>query len=98
MGRGLAVKRDHRPAILENFYLFRSEIDHRLDGDNQARLDLESLPALDVVQDRRILMKSPADTVAAEFPNDAEVVGFRETLHRSGNIRDVVSRNGGFDG
>ena len=52
---------------------------------------------MDIIQNRRVLVKRASDAVAAKLANDAEMMRFRDTLNRGGNIRDRIAGNRGLD-
>src|SRR5437867_12897227 len=50
MRRMLSIRGDNGPAVFEDFDLIGSQIDHRLDGENETRLDFRTLAVLDIIQ------------------------------------------------
>src|SRR5436305_6367780 len=69
--RKRTVARHRRPAVGENLHLRPTEIDHRLDGEDQAGLENDPLAGRAVVEDVGDVMEQPADAMAAEIADDA---------------------------
>src|SRR3954467_7880499 len=63
MSRRLPIQSDHSPSIIENSNLFRTQVDHRFDGNNKAWLDLRPSSALQIIQNRRIFMKGAPNSM-----------------------------------
>src|SRR5262245_50550919 len=68
MRRRTTIQSNDRPTVFEHPHLFSSQIDHRFDRNDEARLNLRSFATLNIVQYRRIFMKRSPDAMSAEFP------------------------------
>ena len=70
MSAGLAIGRRLGPVVTERLHPLGAEVDHRLDGDHQARFNAEVAAApqraAEEIGDLRILVHLPPDTVAYE--------------------------------
>src|SRR5258705_10015008 len=97
MRGGLAVSGNDGPAVVENFHLVGTHINHGLDRENEARFDLRAFSILNVVQYRRIFVQGAADAMATEITNDSVIVRFSMLLHGCGNICNVVAGYGLLD-
>src|SRR5262245_7620041 len=60
-----------RPAVRQDLHRRLAEIDHRLDGEEHAWLELQALARLAVVQDVRPVMEHAAQAMAAELARHA---------------------------
>ena len=67
LGGEAAVFSNHRPAVGEDAQVAFALIDHRLYGENHARLQRQPLPSAAVVQHLRFAVEGAADAVAAEL-------------------------------
>src|ERR1700691_1745293 len=65
-----AVGRNRRPAIFENTHVRFAHVDHRLDRENHAFLQLRPLARIAVVRHVGLFMHSRSDSVAYEFAHD----------------------------
>lgn len=59
-----------------------AKIDHRLDRENHALLELRSLIGAAVMKDIGCVVKKPADAMAAEVSHDRTTLGFGVVLDR----------------
>ena len=66
-----------------------AEVDHRLDGEDHAGLQLHVVGRLDVMQDGRRVVEDAAEAVAAEIAHHRAALAFGEGLDRGA---DVVGR------
>src|ERR1022692_5182132 len=93
--RGKTVIRGHDgPAVGEAANAGAAGVDHRLDGENHPRLQLETGAGPAVVQDLRLFVELPPDAVTAEFPDDGKAVAFGMALY---GRADVAQRRAGLD-
>ena len=93
--RGQAtVLGDDGPAVAHLANVTLASVDHRLDGENHAFLQLDPCAGLAVMQDLRVFMKFLADAVAAKFPHDGITARFRVFLD---GMTDVAQRSARFD-
>src|SRR4029077_17136789 len=63
-----------------------AEIDHRLDGEEHAGLEHDTLTRPPDMHDIRLVMEQPANAVAAKISHHAHVLGFHESLDRVTDI------------
>ena len=75
--RERAVARDDGPAVAGFADVALAGVDHRLDRERHAGLQLVERAGLAVVQHLRVLVEALADAVAAELAHDREAVGSR---------------------
>ncbi len=73
--RQRVVLGDDGPAIAEQLHVTPAGIDHRLDREGHARLELEPGARLAVVQYLRVLVEDAADAVAAVLTHDRIALG-----------------------
>src|SRR3984957_2969946 len=67
----------HRgPAVGQHLHMGAAEIDHRLDGEEHARLEHNTLARPADMDDVRLVVEQPAQAVAAEIAPHAHVLGF----------------------
>src|SRR5215468_2617163 len=97
MRRRLPIGRYYCPAVFEDLYFFRAEVDHRLDREHKARFDLRPFAVMDVIQDGWIFVQRPSNTVAAELPNDSILIRVGQFLDSGRDIGKIVSRYGLLD-
>src|SRR4029079_7551201 len=71
LGRERAVAGDRRPAIGQDLHMRFAEIDHRLDGEQHAGLELEPFAGFAVTQDVRPVVEHAPQAVAAEIAHHA---------------------------
>ena len=92
LGGVAAVLRDRGPAVGEDLHVPLAGVDHGLDGERHARLDPHSRPGLPVVEDLRLLVEHPPDTVAAELAHDGAVVALGMVLDRVPDVAEPGAR------
>src|SRR5437016_5154932 len=73
---------DDRPAIVKDSHLVGPKIDHWLNGKDETRLDLRTFTIVNVIENGRIFVQRPADTVSAELTDDPVVVRIGKSLNR----------------
>src|SRR5262245_63780676 len=74
LGRQGPVPRDRGPAIGQDFHVRPAEVDHRLDRENHARLEDDSLAQAADVDDVRLIVKKLAKAVTAEIAYHGHVL------------------------
>src|SRR5690606_21474187 len=74
--RERAVARDDGPAVAHFLDLAPTGVDHGLDGEGRAGLELFERARAAVVQHLRVFVEALADAVAAELAHHAEAVAF----------------------
>src|SRR5438034_79149 len=90
--RGQAVIRsDDGPTVGEAAYARATGVDHRLDREHHARLQLEPGARTAVMQHLRFLVELSPDTVPAELAHDREAVALRVALDRRSDIAQVCA-------
>src|SRR5262249_26207397 len=92
MSRQRAVGSHHGPAIVEGNRLPAADVDHGLDRDNEARLELRSPPGLAVVGNLRVFVKGPANPVAHVLADDGESGSLRNLLNGMTYVRNPAPR------
>lgn len=88
----LAVLGDRGPAVAEQAGLRAALVDHRLDGEDHAFLQLDAGTRTTVVEDLRLLVEHLADAMAAVFADHREAVLFRVLLDDFADIAQVRAR------
>src|SRR5580658_261503 len=74
--RQRAVAGHRGPAVGQHLHMGAAEIDHRLDGEEHARLEHDALARPADMDDVRLVVEQPAQAVAAEIAHYAHVLGF----------------------
>ncbi|CAJ6303506.1 Uncharacterised protein [Burkholderia pseudomallei] len=64
-------------------------VDHRLDREDHARLELDARARAPVVDDLRVLVEHRADAVTAVFAHDAVALRFRMLLDRVADVAEM---------
>src|SRR6185369_3203584 len=90
MRAGLAVHRHHRPSICQDLRKMRALVDHRLDCEDVAALDLRPQPRPAIVRDLRIFVHPAPDAVAHVVANNRIAVRFRMLLNCPPDIAEMV--------
>src|SRR5688572_4031980 len=80
---------DDGPAIAELSNARLAGVDHRLHGENHARLQLQARACAAVVQHLWLFVELPADPMTAELTHDREAVLFRMRLDRLSDVTQV---------
>src|SRR6476646_3017624 len=80
------VGSDDRPAVGEAADAGTAGVDHRLDRERHAGLQLEPRAGAAVVQHLRLLVELPADAVAAELADDRKAMALRVALDRVADV------------
>src|SRR6185437_13087169 len=86
LGRERAVAGDRRPAIGQDLHMRFAEIDHRLDGEQHAGLELEPFAGFAVMQDVRPVVEHAPQAVAAEITHYAAALAFGIGLNGRADI------------
>ena len=69
-----------------------ADVDHRLDRDDEALLELVAAGSgRPVVRDLRLLVHGGADAVADVLPHDREAARLRDPLHRGADVAEAVA-------
>jgi hypothetical protein len=89
LGGKAAVLGDDGPAIGHLADGRLAGIDHRLDGEDHARLQLRAGAGLAVVQDLRVFVEFLADAVAAKFADHGEAILFGVFLDDGADIAEM---------
>src|SRR5260221_2039359 len=89
--RQRAVAGDRRPAVVEHLHVRPSKVDHRLDGEEHARLELGPGAGAAGVDDLGTVMENSADSVAAEVADDAVAAGLGMALDGVGNVAEMIA-------
>src|SRR4051794_29539049 len=97
LGRERAVAGDGGPAVFEHLYVRAADVDHRLDGEDHARLELGAGAGTAGVDDLGAVVKDAADAVAAEIADDAIALAFGMALDRIGDVAEMVAGPGLFE-
>ncbi len=92
----LPVGGDHRPVVLQHLHLPGAGVQHRLQGQDHARLQARVGPGGYVVGDLRLLVQRETDAVAAELAHHLETVGAGVLVDRRGNLADPVAGHRGL--
>ena len=90
--RQRTVARHRRPAVVEQFHLRPAKVDHRLDGEDHARLEQRALAGLASMDDVRRVVEHPADAVAAEIAHHRAALRLGERLDRVADVAEGVAR------
>src|SRR5215212_4470484 len=83
------VRRDNGPAVGEAADAGPSGVDHRLDGEDHARLQLQSGTGPAVVQHLRLFVELPADAMPAELAHDGETLTLGEALDVGADVAEM---------
>ena len=81
---------DDGPAVGEAADAGASRVDHRLDREDHARLQLETGAGAAVMKYLRLFVELLADAVAAEFTHDRESVPLGVLLDRGADVAEVI--------
>ncbi|MCY1237412.1 hypothetical protein D9M72_501060 [compost metagenome] len=81
------------PAVGQLLRFGAARVEHRLDGEDHARLEHEARPAPPEVQHLRFVVVDAADAVPAVFAHHAEVLALRDRLDR---VAHVAQRRAGL--
>ena len=95
--RQRTVACDGRPPVVEHLHVGPPDINHRLDGEEHARLELGAGARAPGMDDLGAVMEQPADPMTAEVANDAVALRFRMVLNGVGDVSKVVARLGLLD-
>jgi len=90
VGGGFAIGGDDGPAVGELAHLGAPHVDHRLDGDGHAGLEL-GLDFAAIIGDVRLLMEGAPDAVTDELADDAVAVGDNEVFDGLGDVVDAIA-------
>src|SRR3984893_14857697 len=90
--RQRAVLGDRGPAIAENFDLVAPGVDHRLDREKHAFAQCRSLSGPAVMQERRGVVKDPADAVPTEIADHRITVALGIALAAVADRAEVAAR------
>src|SRR5579863_382285 len=77
---------DNCPAVLEDLDLVVALGDHRFDGQNQARTELDARPGLPVVRHLGLLVHRGSDPMPDQLADDAKTVCLGVILHRGTDV------------
>ncbi len=97
LGRQTAVLGDDGPIIRQQLHMAFAGIDHWFDGERHAGLQCLTGTRLSIVQDLRILVKFPANTVSAIFPHDGIMARFSVLLDGMTDVPETYPRLDHFD-
>ena len=97
VGCRFAVTRDDGPAVLQLADLFGAHIDHRFNGQDNARFQQFAVTGHAIVRHFRIFMHIRADAVADVVADDALSEGFGIRLDCVADVAEVISGYGLFD-
>src|SRR5690625_876145 len=86
MSGRLAIFRDHRPPVVEDFDFVPSEIDHRFYCQSHSCSQFWAGPSAPEVWNLRIFVHRSSDPMSNKLPNDGKVARFHITLDRMRNI------------
>ena len=92
LGGQLAVLGDHGPAVGQHLIMGFAGVDHRLDGEHHAFLQLQAGAGLAVMQHLRIFVEHLADTVPAVLAHHGEALGLRQFLD---GVADIAQAHAG---
>src|SRR5207247_6118846 len=76
-------------AVGQHLHMRPAEIDHRLDGEEHARLEHDALAWTADMYDIRLVVEQPAHAMAAKIAHHAHVLGFDVRLD---GVADVAGR------
>src|SRR4051794_28848006 len=91
LSRKRAVTGDGGPAVFEHLHVRAADVDHRLDGEDHARLEFGAGAGTAGVDDLGAIVEDAADAVAAEIADDAVALAFRMALDRVGDVAEMVA-------
>ena len=94
---GLAIARADQPSILALKHFSGSHIDHRLDSQYHANLQLQAKMPMSIVWDVRLFMHASANAMANILTNYAEAGILGNRLHSMADIAQMVTRDGAID-
>ncbi len=97
MGRDLPIDRHHRPPVTQRLDLPRPQVEHRLDGQDQARLQPQALSRPPVVRHLRVFVRPRADTVPGQRLRHTTARRDADPLDRRADVPDVQARARGID-
>src|SRR5699024_4286304 len=98
LGRALPVLRHHSPGVVPDIPLDRAEVEHRLDGEDHARLDHLGVGGCGVVVgDDETGVELASDSVPAVVADDAVVEALSVLLDDPTDDVDLPSRSDGLD-
>src|SRR5437764_6245917 len=86
-----AVLGVHRPAVIPHTHQRAAGVDHRLDRQHHALLELRPAARLTVVGDLRLLVHVAPDPVPNQAADDRKPVELYATLDRRRDVAEVVS-------
>ena len=98
MGGWFAIGGDDCPAVSQNFHAAGAHVDHGLDGEDHAGLELRAGAFAAVIRDLRLLVELAADAVADKFADDAVAVGDDLILDGGAQIAEAAALGGEGDG
>src|SRR5438105_1183377 len=91
MGAGLAIHGHYRPAVFQCLRVQRTKIDHRLQSEHIALLNLWSLAGLSVVWNLRILVHAAADAMSNVIAHDRIPLIFCVRLYRESDVPQMIA-------
>src|SRR5580658_9427510 len=91
VSRGRAIAGHDGPAVIEGACLVSSEVDHRLDRQSHAGLDLLAGDAPPEVRNLRRLVHRGADAVSHHVANHTQSAAFDVSLNSVGYIADAMA-------
>ena len=94
LGGERAVAGDRGPAVVEQLHVGAADVDHRLDGEDHARLQFGAGAGAAGVDHFGAVVEQPADAVAAEIADDAVAVRFGVALDGVGDVAEMVAGPG----
>ena len=97
LGRERAVAGDRGPAVVEHLHVGAADVDHRLDGEEHAGLELGAGAGAAGVDHFGAVVEQPAEAVAAEIADDAVAVGLGVALDGVGDVAEAVAGPGLLD-
>ena len=97
LGRQRAVAGDRGPAVVEDLHVGSAKVDHRLDGEEHARLELGAGAGTAGVDDLGAVVEDAADAVAAEIADDAVAIGLGMALDGIGDVAEMIAGPGLLD-
>src|SRR6266480_2556346 len=89
------VGRHDGPSVRETAYSGPARVDHRLDGEDHSRLELQPRRRTAVMKNLGFLMESAADAMTTEFTYHRVTVRFGVALYGGA---DIAQMRAGLDG